>query len=180
MDMRAMVMIALAMAPGFARAQQAQQHMHGSMSGVAAVQPLYDRLKDLYVRSAELMPEEHFGFKPAPDVRTYGEILGHVANENYLFCSAAKGEENPNKADFEKTTGKAALVQAIKNSFAYCDPAYRMEETKAMEEVTFFGNKGSRLWVLIFNATHDSEHYGNIVTYLRIKGLVPPSSQSGM
>ena len=78
MDMRAMVMIALAMAPGFARAQQAQQHMHGSMSGVAAVQPLYDRLKDLYVRSAELMPEEHFGFKPAPDVRTYGEILGHV------------------------------------------------------------------------------------------------------
>ena len=174
-----LALLTIAAMPGAAPAQQAQQHMHGSMGGVAAVQPLYGRLKDLYVRSAELMPEEHYGFKPAPEVRTYGQVLGHVANENYLFCAAAKGEENPNKADFEKTTGKAALVKALKESFDYCDPAYRMDEMKAMEEVTFFGNKGSRLWVLIFNATHDSEHYGNIVTYLRMKGLVPPSSQGG-
>lgn len=177
---RILATAALTAAAGVAQAQQPQQHMHGSMTGVQAVQPLYDRLKDLYVRSAELMPDQHYGFKPTPEVRSYGAILGHVANENYLFCAAAKGEENPNQADFEKTTAKAALVQALKDSFAYCDPAYRMEEMKAMEEVTFFGNKGSRLWVLIFNATHDSEHYGNVVTYLRLKGLVPPSSQGGM
>lgn len=176
MKLRALTMVALATAPGLAQAQQ-PQHMHGSMSGVAAVQPLYDRLKGLYLRSAELMPEEQYGFKPTPEVRSYGQILGHVANENYIFCSAAKGEENPNKLDFEKTTPKAALVTAVKESFTYCDPAYRMEEMKAMEEVTFFGDKGSRLWVLMFNVSHDSEHYGNIVTYLRMKGLVPPSSQ---
>jgi len=178
MKIRALVLLTLA-APAAVAAQQPQQRMHGSMSGIAAVQPLYDRLKDLYLRSAELMPEEHYGFKPTPDVRTYAEILGHVANENYIFCSAAKGEENPNRTDFEKAAGKAALVDAVKQSFAYCDPAYRMEETKAMEEITFFRQKGSRLWVLIFNYGHDSEHYGNIVTYLRMKGLVPPSSQGG-
>jgi uncharacterized damage-inducible protein DinB len=103
-----------------------------------------------------------------------------VANENYLFCAGAKSEENPNKADFEKTTSKAAMVQAIKESFAYCDPAYQMEEMKAMEEVTFFRQTGSRLWVLTYNLTHDSEHYGNVVTYLRMKGIVPPSSQGGL
>lgn len=177
MKIRALMVLALT-APGAALAQQ-PAHGHGSASGVAAVQPLYDRLKDLYLRSAELMPEEHYAFKPTPEVRSYGQVLGHVANENYLFCSAAKGEDNPNQADFEKTTGKAALVQAVKESFAYCDPAYRMDEMKAMQEVTFFGNKGSRLWVLMFNVSHDSEHYGNLVTYLRMKGLVPPSSQGG-
>lgn len=173
-----LAVIMLAVMPGSARAQE-PQHQHAMTGSGAAVKPLYDRLKDLYVRSAELMPEEHYGFRPTPEVRTYGEVMGHVANENYIFCSAAKGEENPNQTDFEKTTGKAALVQAVKESFAYCDPAYRMEEMAVMQEVTFFGQKGSRLWVLTFNLTHDSEHYGNIVTYLRMKGLVPPSSQGG-
>jgi len=159
---------------------QAQQHAHGAGGGVAAIQPLYQRVKDLYIRSAELMPEEHYAFRPVTSVRTFGQLLGHVANENFLFCAAAIGEKNPNTTDFEDTTSKAAMVQALKDSFAYCDPAYRMPEMRAMEEVTFFNQQGSRLWVLIFNVTHDSEHYGNIVTYLRTKGLVPPSSQGGM
>ena len=72
------------------------------------------------------------------------------------------------------------LVKAVKESFTYCDPAYLMPDARATQEVTFFGQKGSRLWVLTFNYGHDSEHYGNIVTYLRMKGLVPPSSQGGM
>ncbi|HKP29518.1 MAG TPA: DinB family protein [Gemmatimonadales bacterium] len=154
------------------------QHDHHAGGGVDAVRPLYERLRTLYIKSAELMPEADYSFRPAEKVRTYGEVLGHVANEHYLFCSSALGQENPNKTDFEKV-GKAALIEGLKASFAYCDPAYRMDEARAMEETTFFDSKGSRLWVLIFNATHDSEHYGNIVTYLRIKGLVPPSSQGG-
>ena len=179
MKIRALMLLALAV-PSAAVAQQ-PAHAHGSMGGgIAAVQPLYNRLKDLYVRAAEAMPEEQYGFKPVPEVRSFREVLGHVANENYLFCAGAKSEENPNKADFEKTTSKAAMVQAIKESFAYCDPAYQMEEMKAMEEVTFFRQTGSRLWVLTYNLTHDSEHYGNVVTYLRMKGIVPPSSQGGM
>jgi uncharacterized damage-inducible protein DinB len=169
------VLIAIVMAVPEAAAQA-----QAAPGGVAAIVPLYNRLKDLYIRSAELMPEEHYGFRPVSTVRTFGEVLGHVANENYLFCAAALGEKNPNTTDFEKTTSKAALVRAVRESFAYCDPGYRMAEARALEEVTFFDNKGSRLWVLTFNITHDSEHYGNVVTYLRMKGLVPPSTQSDM
>lgn len=165
---------------GVTVAPEAAAQQQASPGGVAAIVPLYNRVKDLYIRSAELMPEEHYGFQPISTVRTYGQVLGHVANENYLFCSAARGEKNPNAADFEQTTSKAALVRALRESFAYCDPGYAMSETRALEEVTFFDNKGSRLWVLIFNITHDSEHYGNVVTYLRMKGLVPPSTQSGI
>ncbi len=150
-----------------------------SAGGVAAVKPLYERLREVYVRSAEVMPESNYGFKPVDQVRTFGQLLGHVANENYLFCANAKGEANPNSADFEQTTAKAAMIQALRASFAYCDPAYSMTDAKAQETTRFFGQQGSRLWVLIFNVTHDSEHYGNIVTYLRLKGLVPPSSQGG-
>jgi uncharacterized damage-inducible protein DinB len=161
---------------GLASAQEMQSHGHAG--GVAAIQPLYARVKDLYVRAAEAMPEEHYSYRPVTTVRTFGQVLGHVANENYLFCANALGETNPKEGtDYEKTTAKADMVNALRESFAYCDPAYRMAEGKAMEETTFFGNKGSRLWVLIFNVTHDSEHYGNIVTYMREKGLVPPSSQ---
>jgi len=105
-----------------------------------------------------------------------------VANANYLFCSTVKAEKNPSTADFEKTTSKADLVKAIKDAFAYCDGAYQMSDTKAnTEQVTFFGSMtGSRLWALMFNVAHNSEHYGNLVTYFRLKGMVPPSSQGGM
>lgn len=145
---------------------------------VASVRPLYEMVKDWVVKSAEQMPEEHYSFKPTPEVRSFGQLLGHVANANYLMCSAAKGEANPNSRDHEKASGKPALVEAIKASFAYCDAAYQISDSRAGEEVTLFeGMKGSRLWVLMFNVAHDNEHYGNIVTYLRLKGLVPPSSQ---
>ncbi|MBI2615578.1 MAG: hypothetical protein HYW52_07895 [Gemmatimonadetes bacterium] len=103
-----------------------------------------------------------------------------MANANYLFCSTVKGEENPSASDFEKTTSKAALVQALKDAFAYCDTAYQIADMKAMEEVTLMGSmKGSRLWALVFNVAHNNEHYGNVVTYFRLKGMVPPSSQGG-
>lgn len=148
---------------------------------VAAIRPLYDIVKGYVTRAAEQMPEEHYAFKPTPEVRSFGQLVGHVANASYSFCSGIKGETNPQSSDFEKTTSKAALVQAVKDAFAYCDGAYQITDTKATEEVTFFGSmKGSKLWALALNAAHDWEHYGNIVTYLRLKGLVPPSSQGGM
>jgi uncharacterized damage-inducible protein DinB len=171
----ALALLAATVVPSIALAQHEEHHKSG---GVDAVRPLYERLRDLYIKSADVMPEADYAFRPTEKVRTFGEVLGHVANENFLFCANALGVDNPNKADFEKV-GKAALLEGLKSSFVYCDRAYRMDEMKAMEETTFFGDKGTRLWVLIFNATHDSEHYGNIVTYLRMKGLVPPSSQGG-
>jgi uncharacterized damage-inducible protein DinB len=135
-------------------------------------------LKKNLAASASLMGDADYAFKAAPTVRTFGQLIGHLANDHYLICSAAKGEKNPQAGtDFEKTTGKAALVTALQESIAYCDGVYdTMTDAKGAEIVEMFGSKYPRLGALTINVTHSSEHYGNIVTYLRLKGLVPPSS----
>ena len=135
-------------------------------------------LKKNLAGSAGLMSEADYAFKPAPTVRTFGQLIGHLANDHYLNCSAAKGEKNPQAGtDFEKTTGKATLVKALQDSMAYCDGVYdSMTDAKGAEIVEMFGGKYARLAALNINLVHSSEHYGNLVTYLRIKGHTPPSS----
>lgn len=130
------------------------------------------------LKAAEKMPEEHFSFKPTPDVRSFGQLLGHVADAQYMFCSAVLGEKSPSPGIEKTKTSKADLVQAIKDSTAYCDKAYAgMTDAQAAESIKFFGSERPKLTVLSFNAAHDMEHYGNIVTYMRMKNLVPPSSE---
>jgi uncharacterized damage-inducible protein DinB len=124
------------------------------------------------------MPETEYAFKPTPEVRSFGQIVGHLANENYLICSGAKGEKNPNATDFEKTTAKADLVKALGDSIAYCDSVFDgMTDAKALESVDLFGAKWKRLGALELNVNHQNEHYGNFVTYMRMKKHVPPTSQ---
>jgi uncharacterized damage-inducible protein DinB len=171
---------AAALVPALSLGAQEMQHaQHGQQHGIgmASVKPLYESIKGFILRSAEVMPAEHFAFRPAEGVRTYGELLGHVANASYMFCATAKGEKSPSTTDFEKVTSREELQAGLRAAFEYCDSAYQMDEMKAMEETTMFGQKGSRLWVLNFNVAHDNEHYGNLVTYMRIKGVTPPSSQ---
>src|SRR6478672_4377691 len=91
----------------------------------ATVRNSWNTVKRYVAASAEKMPADQYGFKPTPEVRSFGELIGHLANEHYLLCSPLKGEANPMaKVDFEKTTGKADLVKAINDSNAYCDAAY--------------------------------------------------------
>jgi uncharacterized damage-inducible protein DinB len=149
-----------------------------AQSAVSGVSTIYNVAKGNLVRAAEQMPEADYSFQATKDVRTFGKLIGHVADANFYFCSQAAGEQNPSKGEFEKTlTAKTELVQALKDSFAYCDKAYQISDTKGVEEVTLFGMKTNRVGALAFNAGHDMEHYGNIVTYMRLKGMVPPSSQ---
>jgi len=138
----------------------------------------YARVKDVLLKSAEKMPEENYGFKPVDSVRSYGQIVGHVADAQYLFCSQALGEKNP-APDIEHTrTSKADLIEALHTTFAYCDKAYDgMTDTSAVETIRLFGNDAPRLSALTVNNMHDLEHYGNLATYLRMKGIVPPSSE---
>ena len=147
--------------------------------GMAAAQNLYEMSKGWLIKSAEQMPEANYGFKPTKEVRGFGELIGHVANSNYMFCSIALGEKSPATQDFEKTTDRAVLIKGIKDAFAYCDRAYKLADaqTTAQVELPFGNMKGSKLWVLLFNVAHNNEHYGNLVTYFRLKGMVPPSSQ---
>jgi uncharacterized damage-inducible protein DinB len=150
-----------------------------SAQAVAALNPLYENIKGYIIKSAELMPEANYAFKPTPEVRSFGQLVGHMANANYLICATAKGEKSPAAQDFEKTTEKAALVQAVKDAFAYCDAVFKLPEASFATMTELFGRKMSRLTVLMLNVAHDNEHYGNMVTYFRLKGMVPPSSQGG-
>jgi uncharacterized damage-inducible protein DinB len=125
------------------------------------------------------MPEEHYAFRPTPEVRTFAQLIGHIANTQYFFCSSALGEANPDARDFEKThTTKTALSEVIQASFKYCDRAYAMPDAQATKWQAMKGwGERAPLSILILNIGHNNEHYGNIVTYMRMKGLVPPSSQ---
>jgi uncharacterized damage-inducible protein DinB len=129
----------------------------------ASARPLYDRIKDYLTRSADQMPEEHFAFRPTPDVRTYAQLLGHIITTQYMFCSDALGEKNPAPGDFEKThTTKAALVEAVRASFKYCDRAYQQSDSELTTPRSFPRGRQSRpLELLILNIAHNNEHYGN-------------------
>jgi uncharacterized damage-inducible protein DinB len=157
---------------------QAQQAPPPSDPLSAGAKGFYNLVKNNILKSADKMPEENYAFKPTPDVRSFGQILGHVADAQYLFCSPVLGEKNPAPGIEKSKTSKADLVQALNDAFAYCDKAYNgMTDAHAADIVKFFGRDQAKLSVLSFNNGHNDEHYGNLVTYLRIKGLVPPSSE---
>jgi uncharacterized damage-inducible protein DinB len=147
-----------------------------------AIKTSWDGAKRNLTESADQMPEPDYAFKPTEQVRTFGQILAHVAGANYVFCAAAKGEKSPFAEDnFEKTAKtKAEIVKALNDSLAYCDAAYvGLTDRTAGESITMPFGMGSqaRAYALILNATHLQEHYGNLVTYFRIKGMVPPTSK---
>ena len=146
-----------------------------SMSG--GLVSLYRSIRLNLIEAADLMPEEHYGFAPAGDVRTYGQLVGHVANTQYNFCTPAREVPNPNKLNLETLKTKAELVAALKAALEFCDAAYNTLTDAAMAAATKFGQAPiTKGYTLTFNVAHDNEHYGNMVTYLRLKGLVPPST----
>jgi len=137
-------------------------------------------------KSAEKVPEELYGLRPGPqvEVRTFGQILGHLANFNYLWCSQAKGEKNPAQgSDYEKLASKALLLRALSDAFTYCDSAYAaLTDASGLEIITVTQESGRqaqvpRMSLLVLNYGHNNDHYGNMVTYMRIKSIVPASSE---
>lgn len=148
----------------------------------SSIKVLWSNAKKNLVESADQMPESNFAFKPVDTVRSFGAILAHVAGANYVFCSAALGEKSPHaEDDFEKSaTTKDAIVKALRESLAYCDKAYDAltdQSATAMIEMPFGVPSSPRATALMANTGHLQEHYGNLVTYFRIKGMVPPSSR---
>jgi len=146
----------------------------------------YTMNRKFIARTAEKMPEEFYGMRPGaqPEVRTFGQLIGHLANFNYRWCSDAKGEKNPvEETDFEKLAAKADLVKALNSALTYCDSAYAMlTDTNSKDLVQGTRDDGTKVPVmrisrLISNLAHNNEHYGNLVTYMRIKSIVPPSSE---
>ena len=150
------------------------------------LQGAYTNNRNYIARAAEKMPEELYGMRPGtqPEVRTFGQLIGHLATYNYLWCSQAKGEKNPAAGqDLEKLPGKAALVKAVNEALAYCDGVYAaLTDASGNELLTITQENGRRtqslrMSLLVLNYGHNNEHYGNVVTYMRIKDIVPPSSE---
>jgi len=177
-----MIVLCLVAPAGMALAQDKPAQ---EKPAVTAANPLstwnklaYARVKGILLKSVEKMPEENYSFKPVDTVRSYGQIVGHVADAQYIFCSLARGEKNP-ALDIEHTkTSKADLIAALNAAFAYCDKAYDgMTDASAVQTIKLFGNDAPRLSALTVNNMHDLEHYGNLATYMRMKNIVPPSSE---
>jgi len=146
---------------------------------VASIKGTFDLVKGNILKAAAQVPEDMYAFKPTPDIRSMGAVFGHIADANFMICSAASGEK-PTMAGIEKSkTTKKDLAEALEASFKFCDAAFSgMTGARANEAVKFFlPGQHTRLGILAFNNAHDFEHYGNIVTYMRLKGMVPPSSQ---
>lgn len=139
---------------------------------------VYGGLKAILLGSAEKMPEENYNFKPTDAVRSYGQIIGHVADSQYIFCSLVLGEKNPLLKIEQTKTSKADLIAALKGSFAYCDKAYDgITDRSGTETVKLMGFDTPKLGALNVNNLHSGLHYGNLVTYLRLKNIVPPTSE---
>jgi uncharacterized damage-inducible protein DinB len=152
-----------------------------SPSMAATAKAMHATIRRNLAEAAEGMPAEEYAFKPTPQVRSFGELVGHLASANFFFCSQAKGEKSPSLTNYERITDKAALVKALNDSLAYCDGVHAsMSDATFAQLVKFSGPTGTgetrRGGMLLFNTAHNNEHYGNIVVYMRLKGHVPPST----
>lgn len=139
---------------------------------------VYGVTQKILLRAAETMPEENYSFKPTDAVRSFGQIVGHISDSQYTFCSAALAEKNPAPGIEKTKTSKADLIAALKNAFAYCERAYvGLTDESGARIVKLMGTDAPKLGVLYVNQMHTFEHYGNLVTYMRMKNLVPPTSE---
>jgi len=140
-----------------------------------AVRRDYNRVKGYLLAAAEKMPEEHYSFQATSEVRNFGQIVAHVADSQLRGCSGFNGEQK--RGDAGSLTAKADLVAALKASFDECDKAYDSITDAAAAEMVA-GRRGERpkLGILYGNVAHDNELYGVLGVYLRLKGIVPPST----
>jgi len=147
----------------------------------AYLQGQYATLKRNITGSAEKMRAEHFSFKPVPEVMSYAELIAHISETQFGYCSTVKGTANPGAGLNFKVADKVAVGRLAQESFAYCDEAFAaLSDANALELLTRGAGPNLRQLARVNQLTqlvvHGNEHYGNLITYMRIKGIVPPSS----
>jgi uncharacterized damage-inducible protein DinB len=129
-------------------------------------------MQDKILKSADAMPESKYSYRPTKDVRSFGEIVTHVADISYILCSNVKGEATP--AATAAKGSKAEIVAYLKGAFAYCDGVYSgFTDAHLNDPADFWGHKTNKMFILTQVGNHDALHYGNLVTYLRLNDLEP-------
>jgi len=175
------VLMACAAAPVAAQTSDGGADELLSPSMAASLKSMHQVIRRNLAEAAAAMPAEEYSFKPTPQVRSFAELVGHVINGNSYFCSQARGEKPTFGGDYSKTTDKASLVKALTEALASCDATYGGTTDANVNQAVGVQGRGSskpttRGLVLMFNTTHNNEHYGNMVVYMRLKNHVPPST----
>ncbi len=135
----------------------------------------YTRIKTIMLASAEMMPAENFSFKPTPEIRSFGELFTHVAQVPFALCGSLSGTPRGRMAPITATTKEEAIV-VLKKSFDACDAANAsVTEANALEISGGGFMRGSKMGTIQKNVAHN-ELYGQMVVYMRMKGIVPPST----
>jgi uncharacterized damage-inducible protein DinB len=153
-----------------------------STSLASVVRSMHASIRRNIAEAAEKMPPADYAFKPTPEVRSFAQLVGHLVNTNRLFCARAAAQPFSFSTNYEGVADKAALVKALNESLAGCDAVVAATTDANVNQVITIpaprggGTEATRGSMLIFNTTHNNEHYGNLVVYLRLKGIVPPST----
>ena len=137
----------------------------------------YTNLKPNVIKAAEKMPEADYKFQPTPEIRTYARVINHITEAQFASCGVLNGTKDIAKPPSD-TADKATIVAALKASFDECDKAYgALTDANVSEMLAVRQNKRSRIGLAWGNVSHDNEQYAELSTYLRLKGLVPPTSE---
>jgi len=142
------------------------------------IKQMYSHVKNNLAKIAEKMPDENYGFKPTAETRTFAQIVGHVADVQTRSCSAVNG--TPKSLNASSKTTKADLVASLKESFFLCDQAFdSLTDATTLDLITLPGGEHhSKAGLLLMSViAHSNEEYGYMAVYLRLKGVVPPSSE---
>ena len=138
----------------------------------------YTRLKPNVIKAAEKMPADGYQFKPTPEIRSYARVVNHITEAQFHTCTALNGTKFDPASVPSDTADKAVIVDALKASFAECDKAYAgLTDANVTEMLAVGPVKRSRIGFAWGNVSHDNEQYAELSTYLRLKGLVPPTSE---
>ena len=175
------VLMACVTAPAAAQTSDGGADELLSTSMAASLKSMHQVIRRNLAEAAAAMPADEYSFKPTPQVRSFAELVGHVINANFYFCSQARGDKPTFGGDYSKTTDKATLVKALTDALAACDAVYNGTSDANVNQAVGVAGRGSskpttRGLVLMFNTTHNNEHYGNMVVYMRLKNHVPPST----
>jgi hypothetical protein len=143
----------------------------------AEVKAAYNAIKANLTKAAEKMPEDAYSFKASPDIRTFGALIAHVADAQGRTCAFIGGTPPPDGAGSK--TAKADLVAALKASYDICDGVINSLTDEDGAKAISMGRAGQRtklgaLWGMV---THSNEEYGYLAVYMRLKNVVPPSSE---
>ena len=152
------------------------QAQSGDSALLGPLKQQWERTRGFVVRTAEVVPEDKYDFKPTPEVRSLREQLIHIVEENYFFMGMVSGQRTQPPGNL---TTKADIIRALNDSYDHGARILAgLNDTTAMETVPVMGNRQGPRWSMaLMNIVDNMNHYGNLVVYMRMNGIVPPSSQ---